>query len=165
MDEETCLICTLLDKGDITAAFAEITDRGLLVRLACDIADHVADLGPNRAQTRAWLRATRDYQADPKAAKSAAENTREAWSKAEKANSPTWKAARAAAWATSVSNHGEAAAWMTWQTAWAAAEAVSDPHTERDWQVRHTRKSACTCITPLSPHAIETRSRTSLLAS
>jgi len=157
------LICTLLDKGNLPAALAEISDQNLLVSLACDFGRRVVALGPDPARSIRWLQETRNYRLDPEAARDATEEALAAWSRAAEDNAPTWLAARAVSWATKVATEADPR-WVAGLAAWAAKEAAKGPQAELAWQIAHVRASACPYSASLSSPIDDTRSRTSLLA-
>lgn len=167
--------------NDIWVLLERIDDPDLLLTLACDFVERVANLTPDEAQTRAWIEATRAWRDSPAAADAA---TR-AYRRAKKpqtftarmmqrlVRAKTGKALEAVRWAalapslieTPRTAEGldvrEAAKWAaTW-----SVNASEDPSAERDWQRSHTRELACTCSAPYKPLPDCPRSRRSLLAS
>jgi hypothetical protein len=159
-----CPVCDFPEAADLRTILERIGDPGLIVALACDFAARVSDISPDPLETDRWLEAARNWRTDKTAAETA---TRAAWVAADAAKGPAFSGAAWAVWS--------ACATTDIQTSTQAVQAAADAATaridasgvgwkaEREWQLEHTRKLACTCITSKT-NPSETRSRNSLLA-
>jgi hypothetical protein len=157
---DACPVCDFPDPGAVRTLLERIADPDLIITLACDFAERVADLTADPSKTRKWLQAARNWRGNPKAA--------------EEARKAAWVEADAAAVAG-----GNTAPWAAWyalhtatdreeprasNAAADAADATDDPEAERRWQLEHTYKLACICR-ETKTLSIGTRGRLSLLAS
>ena len=163
-----CPICDFPETDDLRTILDHINDPSAIVPLACDFAERVVDLTRDPTDSRAWLQAARDWEADRAAAQQAAAISRAAWVRSEKAEQVSMAevAATWAAWcaiSTAVVTD-ETAASMAMRAAEWARDASDNHDGEAAWQRKHVRTVACTCTWMMSTPS-GARNRNSLLAS
>lgn len=145
------------------------TDYNLLVSLACDFADHVAQRAKNPDQATEWLEVARAWSTSPEQVRGALDAAWEVVTNQgsrntqEKADTAVWTAIEAAAAAAQGKEARPVAAWTRSCAQWAIAAMGKGRGQEAAWQLNHIRRLACTCQIKVDP--IGSRSRNSLLAS
>jgi hypothetical protein len=166
-----CPVCDFPKDEVIYPLIDRIDDEDLQITLACDFAEHVADLTEDPDISRGWLDAARGRKensaalerARVRAERARREEPREPGSMSAK----TWAAiaVQRALWAALHPGTSHKALSETWNAAANAAWATEDRPDEVDWQVSHMRELACTCRhTPAAGPPCD-RNRVSLLAS
>lgn len=161
------------ETDDLRVILDRIDDPSLIINLACDFANHVRNMTPNPLDTDKWLLAVRRSCADQASAGlDVLENAEEAIKASriavDTAVGPAFYAAGAVSYAaqTIVQPTSARAIDIANDAALQAVMAVTTDAAERaehKWQIRHTRKRACTCLV-LEPAPPGARSRNSLLA-
>jgi hypothetical protein len=171
---DKCPSCDFAD-GSLGALLLRIDDCDLLITLACDFAERVADLTPDPSKTREWLQAARVWETDPEAtneareAASAAANVVDAatngaaWAAANAVSQAAWSMVRSAIVAEASAASAAINAAALAESAVNAADAA-DATAECEWQLVHVQELACTC--PAIPEVGQPgpRGRNSLLA-
>ena len=181
MGKSPCPICSSPEGADIFGLLSSIGDPAVLVTFALDVAERVADLTVCPSEVRLWLSDAREWETRSQAAQTAQvaiDASCIAMTAEEEIEDIEDQAARAvweAIWSPPIhvkDKDGEStlvgrAAYSAIQASWAAEwveEAVGSDPSERKWQMAHLRELACTCASMLEIHALDPRSRISLLA-
>lgn len=169
--------CSATELGDLLESIDNLV---VLRTLACDMAERVADLTPDPAQSKVWIAAARLgqlTQVQVEEVSSVWEKAGNAWWEAKEASGvhhpleQLESASRAMAWiapdARNTDGRGELgdARDSVWEAAAAEEATAIDLEAERAWQMSRAREAACTCVQlQKEQEKYEHRSRVSLLA-